>query len=94
MPRKSREPAKPEIQRPGFTLAPERQQQIIGLLLAGIGALSLLSLVSVSPGSLTDRWAFFLRSVFGWGAFVFAGIVLWIGGGPAPACITPRGASG
>ncbi|MBI3941489.1 MAG: DNA translocase FtsK 4TM domain-containing protein [Chloroflexi bacterium] len=79
MPRKSREPAKPAIQRPGFTLAPERQQQITGLILAGVGTLSLLSLVSVSPGSLTDRWASFLRSVFGWGAFVVAGIMLWIG---------------
>jgi len=58
------------------------QLEIIGLLLLTTGILTLLSLLAVTHGTLSDAWAQLLRRVFGWGAyvtaFIFIGLGVWL----------------
>ena len=49
-----------------------RQREILGLLLLALGVLTFLSLLNVSPGTVSRWWADFLRRLFGWGAFPVA----------------------
>nr|NIO70830.1 hypothetical protein [Anaerolineae bacterium] len=49
-----------------------RQREILGLLLLALGVLTLLSLLNVSPGTVSGWWADFLQRLFGWGAFPVA----------------------
>ena len=56
----------------GFTLERNLWQEIVGLLLLAVGMVTLLSLLSVTHGALSDRWANLLRQLFGWGAYTVA----------------------
>ena len=56
-----------------------RQREILGLLLLALGALTLLSLLNVTPGTVSDWWADFLCRLFGWGAYPVA-LALGAGG--------------
>ncbi|MGB8648108.1 MAG: DNA translocase FtsK 4TM domain-containing protein [Anaerolineae bacterium] len=59
-------------------LSPARQREIVGLLLALAGILTLISLLGLT-GALTAFWANLLRQFAGWGAYVI-GIALIIAG--------------
>lgn len=58
------------------------QKEILAIVLIGLGVLTLLSLLSVTRGALSDGWVAILRQIFGLGAFVLvvaailAGILL------------------
>jgi len=54
-----------------FSLKP-LQREIVGLLLLALGAVTLLALLRVTSGVLSDWWMLLLRRVFGWGAVVVA----------------------
>jgi len=55
------------------SLGPNAQWDIVGLLLAASGIVSLLSLFEIAPGALSLRWASILRFLFGWAAYPLAG---------------------
>jgi S-DNA-T family DNA segregation ATPase FtsK/SpoIIIE len=57
-----------------ISLEPRLREEIVGLLLMAVGAITLLNLLSVSQakGFLVDSWAMLLRWTFGWGAFLVA----------------------
>ena len=46
--------------------------EIIGLLLLAVGGVTLLSLLSITHGALSDRWSDLLGQLFGWGAYAVA----------------------
>lgn len=56
-----------------------RQREILGLLLLALGVLTLLSLLNITPGTVSGWWAGFLRQLFGWGAYLVA-LALGAGG--------------
>ncbi|HEX7394237.1 MAG TPA: DNA translocase FtsK 4TM domain-containing protein [Anaerolineaceae bacterium] len=64
------------------SLTPERRMDLIGVVLALVGLLTLLSMISRQQGSLTDALVIALRQVAGWGtlalplAFILVGV--WI----------------
>ncbi len=62
-----------------FTLGP-LEREALGLLLLAAGALTLLSLLSITSGSLSAWWAGWLRRIFGWGAFPVAAALGAVGG--------------
>lgn len=62
-----------------FKLDDAVQQDVLGVILAALGAVTLLSLLSVTHGALTDRWAALLRLAFGWGALVVASLMIVAG---------------
>jgi S-DNA-T family DNA segregation ATPase FtsK/SpoIIIE len=64
-----RETLRPAFPRPQFTWG-DRQWEIVGVLVALLAALTLAALLRLTPGSLSDGWAGWLRRSFGWGAFV------------------------
>ena len=66
------------MKRRNISLDP-RQREILGLLLLALGVLTLLSLLNVSPGTVSGWWAGFLRLLFGWGAYPVA-LALGAGG--------------
>lgn len=49
-------------------------QDVAGVILVAVGAVTLLSLLSITRGALSDWWAMLLRRVFGWGALAIAGL--------------------
>ncbi len=51
-------------------ISPERKMDILGVVMALIGLLTLLSLFSAGNGGLTGYWIKALRSVFGWGVYL------------------------
>ncbi len=57
-----------------ISLEPRLREEIVGLLLMAVGAITLLNLLSVSHarGFLVDSWSMLLRWTFGWGAFLVA----------------------
>ncbi|MBC7250573.1 MAG: DNA translocase FtsK [Anaerolineae bacterium] len=55
------------------------QREIVGLLLMALGTITLLALLGVTSGVLSDWWTLLLRRIFGWGAAVVA--LSLIGGG-------------
>ena len=55
--------------------------EIVGLFLIAVGGVTLLALMSVTEGAVSDSWTAFLRRIFGWGAWVIA--LLLIAGGVA-----------
>ncbi|MFQ6014628.1 MAG: DNA translocase FtsK 4TM domain-containing protein, partial [Anaerolineae bacterium] len=65
------------------------QREIAGLLLAALGGVTLLGLLSITRGTLSDSWSLLLRQVLGWGAYPVA-IVLG-GGGLLLLLHKPRG---
>src|SRR3972149_1562337 len=56
-----------------------RGREIGGLLLIMLALLSLLTLLGITPGSVSDWWVDVLRSIFGWGAFVVAILIGLLG---------------
>ncbi|MFB0533546.1 MAG: hypothetical protein ACETWR_01045 [Anaerolineae bacterium] len=44
----------------------------MGLLLLALGVLTLISLLNITPGTVSGWWAGFLRHLFGWGAYLVA----------------------
>lgn len=61
-------------------LSPERRIDVFGIILALVGFLSLLSLLSNQNGTLTRWWVTGLRQAGGIGAFILpAGLLLWGG---------------
>jgi len=60
-------------------LSPERKLDIFGILLALLGLITLLSLLSPSRGSLTGAWVDLLSRVAGWGTFVLPAALLALG---------------
>jgi len=54
-----------------FSLQP-LQREMVGLLLMALGAVTLLGLLGVTSGALSDWWVLLLRRIFGWGALVVA----------------------
>ncbi len=65
-PRKPLRPSGPPIQT-GISL--DRKLDITGVVLALVGLLTLLSLLSASQGSLTGAWLGLVRRAFGWGGY-------------------------
>jgi S-DNA-T family DNA segregation ATPase FtsK/SpoIIIE len=55
------------------------QREIVGLLLVALGTVTLLGLLRVTSGALSDWWTLLLRRIFGWGALVVA-LSLLVGG--------------
>ena len=52
-------------------LSLDRKLDITGIVLALVGLLTLLSLLSVSNSTPTGNWLLFLSKAFGWGTFIF-----------------------
>ncbi len=63
----------------GFQLDRTLQQEILGLGLMALGVVTLLGLLSITQGALSDWWALLLRRIFGWGALAVAGGVIAAG---------------
>ncbi|MQC26612.1 MAG: DUF87 domain-containing protein [Chloroflexi bacterium] len=51
-------------------LTPERRVDIIGVVMALAGGLTVLTLVSGQPGGLGEAWLNFLKRGFGWGVYL------------------------
>jgi S-DNA-T family DNA segregation ATPase FtsK/SpoIIIE len=62
----------------GMKLNPALQREIAGIALLALGVLTLLSLVGVTPGFVTNTWGYFLSILFGWGAYALALIALGV----------------
>ncbi len=60
-------------------VSPERKLDILGIALALVGLLTLLSLLSPSHGTLTGAWVLLLSQVAGWGTFVLPLALLIVG---------------
>jgi len=60
-------------------LSPERKLDVLGVILALVGLVTLLSLLSSSQGSFTGAWLELLLSCAGWGTFVLPIGLLLIG---------------
>ncbi len=78
MPRRTSPPPKAQpslLSRVRVNITPNRQREIIALLLAALGALTLLSLFGVA-GSVNTLWANLLRHFVGYGAYAIAVVLL------------------
>lgn len=62
-----------------FNLDEAVQRDVLGVILAALGAVTLMSLLSVTHGALSDWWAALLRRLFGWGAVAIAGLLVVAG---------------
>jgi S-DNA-T family DNA segregation ATPase FtsK/SpoIIIE len=62
-----------------FNLDDALKQDVLGVIVAALGGVTLLSLLSVTHGAISDWWAMQLRRVFGWGALAVAGLVIVAG---------------
>jgi S-DNA-T family DNA segregation ATPase FtsK/SpoIIIE len=60
-------------------ISPERKIDIIGIVVALLGLLTLLSLLSPTRGSLTGWWVGVIAGLFGWGAYVLPVALLLVG---------------
>ena len=60
-------------------VSPERKLDILGIALALVGLLTLLSLLSPSHGTITGAWVQLLSQVAGWGTFVLPLALLIVG---------------
>jgi S-DNA-T family DNA segregation ATPase FtsK/SpoIIIE len=54
-------------------------QDILGVFFILTGLLSFFGLFRLSPGVLIDRWTSFLERGLGWGAYLAAGLIIYIG---------------
>jgi S-DNA-T family DNA segregation ATPase FtsK/SpoIIIE len=52
------------------SISPERRMDILGVVMALIGLVTLLSLFSANKGSLTSDWISILAQTFGWGVYI------------------------
>jgi len=66
-------------QRLPFTLDKDLQKEILAVLLIAMGGVTVLALLSVTKGAVSEAWILFLRRIFGWGVYLVA--VALIGGG-------------
>jgi S-DNA-T family DNA segregation ATPase FtsK/SpoIIIE len=55
------------------------QRELVGFGLLVLAAITLLSLLSITSGAVSDSWAALLRQLFGWGAIPAALGVGWLG---------------
>ena len=55
------------------------QRELVGLALLVLAVITLLSLFSITSGTVSDSWAALLRQLFGWGAIPVALGVGWLG---------------
>lgn len=62
-----------------FNLDDAMQRDVLGVILMALGGVTLLSLLSVTHGALSDWWAAQLKRVFGWGAPGVAGLAIVAG---------------
>jgi len=60
-------------------ISPERKMDILGVAMALVGLLTLLSLFSAKNGSLTGYWIAGLKSIFGWGVYILPVALLVLG---------------
>lgn len=69
---KTRQPRRAPSTQPNFwqRISPERKLDILGIGLALIGLLTLLSMFSRTRGTLTFAWVRLLQQAAGWGAFI------------------------
>ncbi len=72
----------PSLRWPFGDLSDERKLDVIGTFLALIGVLTLLSLLTATPGSLTGGWIKLLSRTVGWGVFLLPlamiGVGVWL----------------
>lgn len=63
-------------------LSPERKLDIVGVVLAFVGLLTLLSLLSTNRGTVTGLWVNVLKQITGWGTYILPlgliGLGLWL----------------
>jgi len=45
------------------------QKEILGVLLVAMGSVTVLAVLSITRGSLSEAWVLFLRRIFGWGVY-------------------------
>lgn len=78
MPKRSPQPkAKPDLPtRVNLHISPDRQREIVALLLGLVGALTLISLLGVA-GSVTAFWAGLLKHLAGWAAYLLSFALLF-----------------
>ncbi|MFZ5919922.1 MAG: DNA translocase FtsK 4TM domain-containing protein [Chloroflexota bacterium] len=78
--RRSAPPPPPEPQ-PSFwgSLSVDRRLDIVGVVLALLGFVTLLSLLTQNRGVFIETWVRFLRLLFGWGAYVLPVALLIVG---------------
>jgi S-DNA-T family DNA segregation ATPase FtsK/SpoIIIE len=73
-PRKPRKSSRPSVPPERFSIldsiSPERRMDILGVVLAIVGLVTLLSLFSATKSSLTGSWINILAQVFGWGDYI------------------------
>jgi S-DNA-T family DNA segregation ATPase FtsK/SpoIIIE len=62
------------------SISPDRKLDALGILLTGLGILTLLLVFSDSPGSLGAAWVRLLRAGFGWGLYLFPLALIVLGG--------------
>ena len=60
-------------------ISPERKMDILGVVMAIVGLLTLLSLFSANRSGLTGGWINFLAQVFGWGVYILPVGLLLLG---------------
>jgi S-DNA-T family DNA segregation ATPase FtsK/SpoIIIE len=58
----------------------DRKLDLLGVLLAGIGALTLLITFSGTPGVVGEAWLRLLRGLLGWGLYIFPLALVVLGG--------------
>lgn len=63
----------------GFNLDAALQKDVVGVVLVAVGAVTLLSLLAITHGALSDWWALLLRRIFGWGALIVAALMTLAG---------------
>ena len=61
-------------------ISAERKIDIIGGVMALVGVLTLLALVSANRSSLTDGWVYILSYLFGWGSYLLPIALIVVGG--------------
>ena len=69
----------PQPQPPRIQLTLDQKLDLLGVVLIGVAAITLLSMVSSSQGNLTGQWIGFLRDTFGLGYLVVPLVLLIIG---------------
>jgi S-DNA-T family DNA segregation ATPase FtsK/SpoIIIE len=78
-PKRSRASVPPEGQdAEGMSL--DRKLDITGIVVALVGILTLLSLLSPNRSGVTNAWVSLWRGAFGWGVYVFPIALIFIGG--------------
>ena len=60
-------------------ISPERKIDIVGGVMALVGVLTLLALVSANRSSLTDGWVYILSYLLGWGSYLLPIALIVVG---------------